>query len=190
MQCLCCVLCCSWDDKNVQSDMKLLPFKFVNQGGRPFVSVKYKGEDKVFSPEEISAMVLAKMKEVAEAYVGKPIEKAVVTVPACNTLSLCFSISLLLSLNPLCSTSDFNDAQRQATKDAGRIAGLDVVRIITEPTAAAIACMILCVPPSACLWFDVVTDAMDHKKSETNILVFDLGGGTFDGLPSLFIVVV
>ncbi|CAA3003098.1 luminal-binding 5 [Olea europaea subsp. europaea] len=119
-----------FEDKEVQRDMKLVPYKIV----------KIKdGETKVFSPEEISAMILTEMKETAEAYLGKKIKDAVVTVPAY-----------------------FNDAQRQATKDAGAIAGLNVARIINEPTAAAIAY------------------GLDKKGGEKNILVFDLGGGTFD----------
>ncbi|XP_058224846.1 heat shock 70 kDa protein BIP1-like isoform X2 [Rhododendron vialii] len=120
--------------------MKLLPYKIVNRDGKPYIQVKIKdGEIKVFSPEEISAMILGKMKETAESYLGKKIKNAVVTVPAY-----------------------FNDAQRQATKDAGVIAGLNVIRIINEPTAAAIAY------------------GLDKKGEEKNILVFDLGGGTFD----------
>ncbi|GJP53061.1 hypothetical protein CLOM_g12198, partial [Closterium sp. NIES-68] len=126
-------------DKEVQRDMKLVPFKIVNRDGKPYVEVHVKGEKKVFSPEEVSAMILGKMKDTAEAYLGKKIKDAVVTVPAY-----------------------FNDAQRQATKDAGVIAGLNVARIINEPTAAAIAY------------------GMDKKGGEKNILVFDLGGGTFD----------
>lgn len=129
-----------FDDPEVQRDMKLLPYKIVNKDGKPYIQVKIKdGEIKVFSPEEISAMILGKMKETAESYLGKKIKNAVVTVPAY-----------------------FNDAQRQATKDAGVIAGLNVVRIINEPTAAAIAY------------------GLDKKGEEKNILVFDLGGGTFD----------
>ncbi|XP_075485013.1 luminal-binding protein 5-like isoform X2 [Primulina tabacum] len=128
-----------FDDKEVQSDMKLVPYKIVNRDGKPYVQVVKNGENKVFSPEEISAMVLTKMKETAEAYLGKEIKDAVITVPAY-----------------------FNDAQRQATKDAGTIAGLNVVRIINEPTAAAMAY------------------GLDKKGKEKNILVFDLGGGTFD----------
>ncbi|KAK4403683.1 Luminal-binding protein 5 [Sesamum angolense] len=129
-----------FEDKEVQRDMKLVPYKIVNKDGKPYIEVKIKdGETKVFSPEEISAMILTKMKETAEAYLGKKIKDAVVTVPAY-----------------------FNDAQRQATKDAGTIAGLNVVRIINEPTAAAIAY------------------GLDKKGGEKNILVFDLGGGTFD----------
>ena len=128
-----------FNDLTVQHDMKLLPYKIINKDGRPYVEVSVKGEKKVFSPEEISAMILIKMKETAEAYLGKPVKNAVVTVPAY-----------------------FNDAQRQATKDAGTIAGLNVMRIINEPTAAAIAY------------------GLDKKGGEKNILVFDLGGGTFD----------
>jgi len=127
-------------DATVQKDMKLWPFKITNQNTKPYLNVNYKGDNKVFAPEEISAMVLTKMKETAEAYLGKTVTHAVVTVPAY-----------------------FNDAQRQATKDAGTISGLNVMRIINEPTAAAIAY------------------GLDKKQSgEQNILVFDLGGGTFD----------
>ncbi|KAL0348003.1 UNVERIFIED_CONTAM: Heat shock protein BIP1 [Sesamum angustifolium] len=129
-----------FDDPEVQRDMKMLPYQVVNKDGKPYVQVKTKdGEVKVFSPEEISAMVLRKMKETAESYLGKKVHDAVVTVPAY-----------------------FNDAQRQATKDAGAIAGLNVVRMINEPTAAAIAY------------------GLDKEGEEKNILVFDLGGGTFD----------
>jgi len=126
-------------DKEVQADAKLLPYKIINKNGKPYIGVEYKNEAKEFAPEEISAMVLTKMKEIAEAYLGKTVKNAVVTVPAY-----------------------FNDAQRQATKDAGVIAGLNVVRIINEPTAAAIAY------------------GLNEVKGEKNILVFDLGGGTFD----------
>uniref|UniRef100_A0A7S1TL71 Uncharacterized protein n=1 Tax=Erythrolobus australicus TaxID=1077150 RepID=A0A7S1TL71_9RHOD len=126
-------------DSTVQRDKKLLPFKIVNKGGKPYVSIEVKGDEKTFSPEEISAMVLGKMKGIAEEYLGETIKNAVVTVPAY-----------------------FNDAQRQATKDAGIIAGLNVMRVINEPTAAAIAY------------------GLDQKGAEKNILVFDLGGGTFD----------
>ncbi|CAM6096278.1 unnamed protein product [Calypogeia fissa] len=129
-----------YEDKEVQKDIKLLPYKIINKDGKPYIQVKMKdGDVKVFSPEEISAMVLTKMKETAEAFLGKKVKDAVVTVPAY-----------------------FNDAQRQATKDAGVIAGLNVARIINEPTAAAIAY------------------GLDKKGGEKNILVFDLGGGTFD----------
>ena len=123
-------------DPTIQGDMKYWPFKVVEKNGKPHIKI---GEDKLFAPEEISAMVLSKMKEIAEAYLGKKVTHAVVTVPAY-----------------------FNDAQRQATKDAGVIAGLTVMRIINEPTAAAIAY------------------GLDKKDGEKNILVFDLGGGTFD----------
>lgn len=129
----------NFEDKEVQRDSKFLPYKVVSKSGKPYVSVDVKGETKSLSPEEISAMILVKMKEVAEAYLGREVKYAVVTVPAY-----------------------FNDAQRQATKDAGLIAGLDVLRIINEPTAAAIAY------------------GMDKKSGEKNIIVFDLGGGTFD----------
>ncbi|GMN43899.1 hypothetical protein TIFTF001_013102 [Ficus carica] len=128
-----------FDEPEVQRDIKFLPYKVVNKDGKPYIQVKVKGETKVFSPEEISAMVLGKMKETAEQYLGKKIKDAVVTVPAY-----------------------FNDAQRQATKDAATIAGLNVARIMNEPTAAAIAY------------------GLNKKGGEMNILVFDLGGGTFD----------
>ena len=129
-----------FNDTVVQADMKHWPFKVIEKESKPFIQVKFKGETKVFAPEEVSSMVLTKMKEIAEAYLGKPVKDAVVTVPAY-----------------------FNDSQRQATKDAGAIAGLNVMRIINEPTAAAIAY------------------GLDKKsKGETNILIFDLGGGTFD----------
>nr|CAB3486173.1 unnamed protein product [Digitaria exilis] len=132
-----------FDDAEVQTDMKLLPYKIVNKGGKPHVEVQVKHSDvRVLSPEEISAMVLAKMKETAEAYLGENVTHAVVTVPAY-----------------------FNDAQRQATKDAGAIAGLNVGRILSEPTAAAIAYGL---------------DNNDKDSGERNVLVFDLGGGTFD----------
>merc|ERR1712188_71270 len=126
-------------DSTVQKDMKLLPFKIVEKTGKPQISVKVNGKSKVFSPEEVSAMILTKMKDIAEGYLGKEVKHAVVTVPAY-----------------------FNDAQRQATKDAGTISGMSVQRIINEPTAAAIAY------------------GLDKKGGEKNILVFDLGGGTFD----------
>jgi heat shock protein 1/8 len=104
-------------DQSLQADMKHFPFKIVPKDGKPHVMVEFKGETKTFSPEEISSMILAKMKEIAEAYLGEEVKHAVITVPAY-----------------------FNDSQRQATKDAGLIAGLNVLRIINEPTAAAIAC--------------------------------------------------
>uniref|UniRef100_A0A8D3DSQ3 Heat shock protein family A (Hsp70) member 8b n=1 Tax=Scophthalmus maximus TaxID=52904 RepID=A0A8D3DSQ3_SCOMX len=129
-----------FDDSVVQADMKLWPFTVISDDSRPKVEVEYKGETKTFYPEEISSMVLLKMKEIAEAYLGKTVTNAVVTVPAY-----------------------FNDSQRQATKDAGTISGLNVLRIINEPTAAAIAY------------------GLDKKAgSERNVLIFDLGGGTFD----------
>ena len=129
----------SFTDKEVQKDKSLLPFNVVNKKSKPHIEVEVKGEKKTFSSEEISAMILMKMKETAEAYLGKEVQNAVVTVPAY-----------------------FNDAQRQATKDAGTIAGLNVMRIINEPTAAAIAY------------------GLDKKAKEKNIIVYDLGGGTFD----------
>ncbi|ESN92516.1 hypothetical protein HELRODRAFT_186139 [Helobdella robusta] len=129
-----------FDDPSVQSDMKHWPFTVISDGGKPKIQVEYKGETKTFYPEEISSMVLLKMKETAEAYLGKTVSDAVVTVPAY-----------------------FNDSQRQATKDAGTISGLNVLRIINEPTAAAIAY------------------GLDKKVGgERNVLIFDLGGGTFD----------
>merc|ERR1712038_1067482 len=127
-------------DPGVQADMKHWPFKVISGvGGTPIIEVEYKGETKKFKAEEISSMVLVKMKEIAEAYLGKEVNNAVVTVPAY-----------------------FNDSQRQATKDAGTISGLNVLRIINEPTAAAIAY------------------GLDKKGEEKNVLIFDLGGGTFD----------
>jgi heat shock protein 1/8 len=127
-------------DAEVQADMKHFPFKIVDKGGKPVCEVEFKGETKQFTPEEISSMILTKMRETAEAYLGETINNAVVTVPAY-----------------------FNDSQRQATKDAGLIAGLNVLRIINEPTAAAIAY------------------GLDKKvEGERNVLIFDLGGGTFD----------
>lgn len=128
-----------WKEKTVQDDLKYFPFKVIEKNEKPHVKVSTGSGEKVFAAEEISSMVLTKMKEVAEAYLGKEVTHAVVTVPAY-----------------------FNDAQRQATKDAGTIAGLTVMRIINEPTAAAIAY------------------GMDKKEGEKNVLVFDLGGGTFD----------
>ncbi|GIY47481.1 heat shock protein 70 B2 [Caerostris darwini] len=129
-----------FDDPKIQQDMKHWPFKVTNHGGKPKLRVEFKGEQKLFNPEEISAMVLTKMKETAEMYLGEKVTDAVVTVPAY-----------------------FNDSQRQATKDAGRIAGLNVLRIINEPTAAALAY------------------GLDKNlRGEKNVLIFDLGGGTFD----------
>ncbi|EIE88177.1 hypothetical protein G6F46_006654 [Rhizopus delemar] len=129
-----------FNDHEIQADMKHWPFKVVDKGGKPNIEVEHKGETKTFTPEEISSMVLTKMRETSEAYLGGTVDSAVITVPAY-----------------------FNDSQRQATKDAGTIAGLNVLRIINEPTAAAIAY------------------GLDKKsKGETNVLIFDLGGGTFD----------
>ncbi|OIW27704.1 heat shock protein 70 [Coniochaeta ligniaria NRRL 30616] len=129
-----------FEDAEVQADMKHFPFKVIPRDGKPVIEVEFKGEKKVFTPEEISSMVLIKMRETAEAYLGGTVNNAVVTVPAY-----------------------FNDSQRQATKDAGLIAGLNVLRIINEPTAAAIAY------------------GLDKKvEGERNVLIFDLGGGTFD----------
>jgi len=129
-------------DPAVQSDKKHWPFAVVDVGGKPKIEVEYKGEAKQFWPEEVSSMVLTKMKETAEAYLGQPVSEAVITVPAY-----------------------FNDAQRQATKDAGHIAGLKVLRIINEPTAAAMAYGL---------------DKKGNSSTEQNVLIFDLGGGTFD----------
>ncbi|XP_066584540.1 heat shock protein 70 A2-like [Prorops nasuta] len=129
-----------FDDPKIQSDMKHWPFKVISEGGKPKIQVEFRGENKRFNPEEISSMVLTKMKETAEAYLGQKVKDAVITVPAY-----------------------FNDSQRQATKDAGAIAGLNVLRIINEPTAAALAY------------------GLDKNlKGERNVLIFDLGGGTFD----------
>merc|ERR1719374_456739 len=130
-----------FNEPSVQSDMKHWPFEIVDQNTKPIIKVEYKAESKTFSPEEVSSMVLTKMKETAEAYLGTEVKDAVITVPAY-----------------------FNDSQRQATKDAGVISGLNVLRIINEPTAAAIAY------------------GLDKKKGaqECNVLIFDLGGGTFD----------
>jgi L1 cell adhesion molecule like protein len=132
-----------FSDASVQSDIKLWPFKVTpGAADKPMISVQYRGEEKAFAAEEISSMVLIKMKEIAEAYLGSSIKNAVVTVPAY-----------------------FNDSQRQATKDAGVIAGLNVMRIINEPTAAAIAYGL---------------DKKATSVGEKNVLIFDLGGGTFD----------
>ncbi|KAJ8468711.1 hypothetical protein ONZ51_g9466 [Trametes cubensis] len=129
-----------FSDAEVQADIKHFPFTVFDKGGKPYIRVQYRGETKEFSPEEISSMVLTKMKEIAESYLGGTVTSAVITVPAY-----------------------FNDSQRQATKDAGTIAGLNVLRIINEPTAAAIAY------------------GLDKKTTgERNVLIFDLGGGTFD----------
>ncbi|KAF5212335.1 70-kilodalton heat shock protein [Clavispora lusitaniae] len=127
-------------DAEVQGDIKHFPFKVIDKAGKPQIQVEFKGETKVFTPEEVSSMILTKMKETAESFLGTTVSDAVVTVPAY-----------------------FNDSQRQATKDAGLIAGLNVMRIINEPTAAAIAY------------------GLDKKSEhEKNVLIFDLGGGTFD----------
>ena len=129
-----------FDDEKIQSDMKHWPFAVVNDCGKPKIQVEYKGETRRFTPEEISSMVLTKMKETAESFLGTTVRDAVITVPAY-----------------------FNDSQRQATKDAGTIAGLNVLRIINEPTAAALA-----------------YGLNKHLAGERNVLIFDLGGGTFD----------
>jgi len=129
-----------FSDAEVQADMKHFPFTIFDKDTKPYVRVEYRGEQKEFSPEEISSMILLKMKETAESYLGTTVSNAVVTVPAY-----------------------FNDSQRQATKDAGTISGMNVLRIINEPTAAAIAY------------------GLDKKVAgERNVLIFDLGGGTFD----------
>lgn len=138
-----------YNDQSVQADKKLVPFKIVpNKEGKPRIQIDQDGKESLYAPEEISAMVLGKMKATAEAYLGQSVTRAVVTVPAY-----------------------FNDDQRQATKDAGRIAGLTVERIINEPTAAAIAY------------------GMNKNMDDKNVLVFDLGGGTFgtssDSRPTL-----
>ncbi|ELR12960.1 DnaK family protein [Acanthamoeba castellanii str. Neff] len=126
-------------DEEVQADAKLLPYKVINRNGVPYIGVEFKREAMEFAPEELSAMVLGKMKEIAEAYLGQPVKNAVITVPAY-----------------------FRDAQRRATRDAGAIAGLNVVRVVNEPTAAAIAY------------------GLNEVTGEKTVLVYDLGGGTFD----------
>jgi heat shock protein 5 len=128
-----------FDDAEVQRDIKWLPYNVVSKGGKPYVSIETQNGLKTLSPEEVSSMVLIKMKQIAENYLGQEVKYAVITVPAY-----------------------FNDAQRQATKDAGIISGLEVLRIINEPSAAAIAY------------------GLDKKQGEKNVVVFDLGGGTFD----------
>ncbi|PYH45014.1 Hsp70 family ATPase KAR2 [Aspergillus saccharolyticus JOP 1030-1] len=128
-----------FDDADVQKDAKNFPYKVVNKDGKPVVKVEVNQTPKTLTPEEVSAMVLGKMKEIAEGYLGKKVTHAVVTVPAY-----------------------FNDAQRQATKDAGTIAGLNVLRVVNEPTAAAIAY------------------GLDKTDGERQVIVYDLGGGTFD----------
>ena len=126
-----------YNDNSTQNDIKHFPFTVIDKNNKPIIQAKYKGEIKDFQPEEISSMILLKMKEIAESYIGETVDSAVITVPAY-----------------------FNDAQRQSTKDAGAIAGLNVLRIINEPTAAAIAY------------------GLDQNKdsSEKNILIYDLGG--------------
>jgi heat shock protein 5 len=128
-----------YTDRTVKADMKLWPFEVIDKDTKPYVRIEYKGKKQTFAAEEISAMVLTKMKNIAEDFLGKTVTHAVVTVPAY-----------------------FDDSQRQSTKDAGTIAGLTVLRIINEPTAAAIAY------------------GLDKNNKETNIMVYDLGGGTFD----------
>ena len=129
-----------FDDSTIQKDRSHWPFKISSKDGGIQIEATYKNEKKYFTPEEISSMVLTKLKETAEAYLGETVKDAVITVPAY-----------------------FNDSQRQATKDAGTIAGLNVLRVINEPTAAAIAY------------------GLDQKKDkELNIIIFDFGGGTFD----------
>jgi len=129
-----------FSDKSVQADKKLVPFKIVSENGKPVVAIDQDGDEKTFAPETISALILSKMKQTAEAYLGQEVKRAVITVPAY-----------------------FNNAQKEATKDAGTIAGLTVERILTEPTAAAMAF------------------GLDRRsEGEMNVLVYDLGGGTFD----------
>jgi len=125
----------NYNDSHMQSELKHFSYGVVDKSNKPMIEVDYKGERKQFTPEEISSMILYKMKEIAEAYLGETVKDAVVTVPAY-----------------------FNDAQRQATKDAGAIAGLNVLRIINEPTAAAIAY------------------GLDQKGGSKNVLIFDCGG--------------
>lgn len=129
----------SYTDKSVQADKKLVPFNIVSDKGKPVIQVEVGGEPTTFAPEEISAMILQNMKRTANNALGEEVKRAVVTVPAY-----------------------FTDVQKQATKDAGTIAGLHIERLVTEPTAAAIAY------------------GMDATGGEKNVLVFDLGGGTFD----------
>ena len=129
----------NYSDSTVQADIKHFSYKVIDDSNKPKIKVEYRGEEKVFTPEEISAMILTKMKEVAEAYLGQKITDAVISVPAY-----------------------FNDAQRQSTKDAGAIAGLNVLRIINEPTCAALAY------------------GLDKKIEDKYVLIFDCGGGTFD----------
>jgi len=130
----------NYNDENITRVLKHLSYNVIDKDNKPMIEVEYKEETKTFSPEEIGAMILGKMKEVAEAFLGETVTDAVITVPAY-----------------------FNDSQRQATKDAGTIAGLNVLRIINEPTAAAIAY------------------GLDKQsKTERNVLIFDCGGGTHD----------
>ena len=129
-----------FNDPILQNDLKLLPYKVVDANGKPKVEVQFKGETKQFTPEEISAMILTKLKGIAEAYLGKKVTDAVITVPAY-----------------------FNDAQRQATRDAGIISGLNVLRVINEPTAAAMA-----------------YGLQKNHSGSRNVLIFDCGGGTHD----------
>lgn len=127
-----------YDDPQVQSDIKHFSYKVIDKENKPYIEVEYQNDTKVFSPEEIGSMILTKLKETAEAYLGEKVTDAVITVPAY-----------------------FNDSQRQATKDAGTIAGLNVMRIINEPTAAAIAY------------------GLDKRsKNEKNVLIFDTGGSS------------
>lgn len=129
----------NYTDSTVQSDIKHFSYKVIDDNNKPKIKVEYRGEEKIFTPEEISAMILTKMKEVAESYLGQTVTDAVISVPAY-----------------------FNDAQRQSTKDAGTIAGLNVLRIINEPTCAALAY------------------GLDKKIEDKHVLIFDCGGGTFD----------
>jgi len=135
-----------YQDKSVQHDKTLVPYEIVNDDGKPAIEIEIGGKNKQFSPEQVSSMILGKMKGIAEKFLDEPVTNAVVTVPAY-----------------------FNDAQRKATKDAGTIAGLNVLRIINEPTAAAIA-----------YGLDKKVAAGGKKQKEQIVLVFDLGGGTFD----------
>ena len=133
----------NYSDRIVQNDKKNLSYDIIEgENNKPMIKVNYKNEDKTFAPEEISAMILEKMKNIASTYLGKEVLNAVITVPAY-----------------------FNDAQRQATKDAGTIAGLNVLRIINEPTAAAMAYGL---------------EKVSSQDGEKNILIYDCGGGTFD----------
>jgi len=128
-----------YSDPSVKADMKFWPFKVINKDGKPYINVQFKKKKMSFAAEEISAMVLTKMKNIVETYLGTKITHAVVTVPAY-----------------------FDDSQRQATKDAGVISGMNILRIINEPTAAAIAY------------------GLDKNNKDNNVIVYDLGGGTFD----------